>query len=463
MKTILFRSVVLICLISILVTPAFAHTQADPLVVDLIAGQHEIAGSIKVWDDGASLYVLYETTGPWCLTETHLAIASSLGGIPQSNGNPAPGQFPYKNSHGCSTSYLYKIPLDKNACDLYVAAHAVVKRPGSTETAWGNGFNFPGKNWATYFTYRTEACSVTPSPTLSPTSIPTNTSTGVPPTATPTSMPTNTPTNTATNTPTGTSPTNTPTNTATNTPTGTSPTNTPTPTSTPSTCVPVVVMADFTGFAAGESVEGMGVVAPNLNINAKGTAVKISEGIQPGGYSAPNGSPVTNGDLNTNGGFSDVETRIAGQPHRYTFTFAPGVTASGFSLHMLDFGDWNPSANASHSVSATAYNAGGNIVNQQMITYTTPAVVLPRSSSGYGDPWITGDAATASPGQLGNWIWNLSGTGIVEIVLEFGVGFDPAIGLDLLSYTIDCDTQTNESELGFRQMSDQQHVRRVDE
>jgi hypothetical protein len=29
-------------------------------------------------------------------------------------------------------------------------------------------------------------------------------------------------------------------------------------------------MADFTGFAAGESVEGMGVVAPNLNINAKG-------------------------------------------------------------------------------------------------------------------------------------------------------------------------------------------------
>jgi hypothetical protein len=130
---------------------------------------------------------------------------------------------------------------------------------------------------------------------------------------------------------------------------------------------------------------------------------------------------------------------------------------------MLDFGDWNPSANVSHYVSATAYDADGNIVNQQEITYTTPAEVLPRSSSGYGDPWITGDAVTASPGQLGNWIWNLSGTGIVEIVLEFGVGFDPAIGLDLLSYTIDCDTQTNESELGFRQMSDQQHVRRVDE
>src|SRR5262250_730280 len=98
-----------------LITPVSANTAEDPLVVDLIAGQNQRAGDIKIWDDGKSLYVLYETTDPWCLTETHLAVASSLAGIPQKNGNPIPGQFPYKNEHNCSTSFLYTIPLSASA------------------------------------------------------------------------------------------------------------------------------------------------------------------------------------------------------------------------------------------------------------------------------------------------------------------------------------------------------------
>ncbi|HSM71427.1 MAG TPA: hypothetical protein VK851_07770 [Anaerolineales bacterium] len=469
MKTILFRSVVLISLMSILVTPAFAHTQANPLVVDLLAGQHEVAGSIKVWDDGASLYVLYETTGPWCLTETHLAIASSLGGIPQANGNPMPGQFPYKNSHGCNTNYLYKVPLDKNACELYVAAHAVVKRPGSTETAWGNGFDFPGKNWATYFTYKTEACSVTPSPTWTPTSIPTNTSTGVPPTATPTNTPTdtsptNTPTNTATSTPTDTSPTNTPTNTATNTPTGTSPTNTPTntptPTSPPSTCEPVVVAADFSRVAVGQSVEGMGVVASNLNIDAANTAIKILTNTDPMMYvSSLGGVRIKNGYLAAGGGFSST-AKESGEPHLYTFTFASGVSVNNLSLRMLDFGDINPSLTTDHLVTMTSYDVNDAVVSSQQLSYTTLAELFPQSSNIYGNLQVNGDAS-APLGQPGKWMWSVSGDGITKVVLEFGVGHDPNIGFDTLSYSIDCDTETNQSELGFRLMSDQQHVRRA--
>jgi hypothetical protein len=105
---------------------------------------------------------------------------------------------------------------------------------------------------------------------------------------------------------------------------------------------------------------------------------------------------------------------------------------------MLDFGDWNPTVSTSHYVSLTGYNASGFVVAKQEINYTTPADILPRSSSAYGDLYLTGDAMTSSPGQLGNWTWGLSGSGIVEVVLEFGAGYDPALGLDLLSFTPSC-------------------------
>src|SRR5262245_20466537 len=127
--------IVLVFLVLALVTPAYANAAIDPLVVDLIAGQNKHSGAIKIWDDGKSLYILYETIDPWCLTETHLAVASSLADIPQANGNPIPGQFLYKNTHNCVSNFLYKIPLPNNSCTVYVATHAVVKGPSSTETA----------------------------------------------------------------------------------------------------------------------------------------------------------------------------------------------------------------------------------------------------------------------------------------------------------------------------------------
>ncbi len=177
---------ILLFLILSLVIPVSANTAEAPLVVDLIAGQNEHAGDIKVWDDSTSLYVLYETVNPWCLTETHLAVASSLDGIPQANGNPIPGQFPYKNTHNCATNFLYTIPLNKDVCQIYIAAHAAVKSLGSTETAWGNGLDFSGNNWGTYFLYKPNICMFTPTPnesatlTETPTNTPTSTSQQVP-------------------------------------------------------------------------------------------------------------------------------------------------------------------------------------------------------------------------------------------------------------------------------------------
>ena len=429
-----------------LFAPAHVNAAGSALVVDLMAGQNLFSGTVKVWDEGDTLYVLYETIEPWCMTETHLAVASSLDEIPQSNGNPVPGNFPYKNTHKCVTSFLYTIPLSNDACELYIAAHAVVKRPGSNETAWGNGVDFPGSNWATYFIYEVSDCNITPTPTETETSTPTpptptetSTSTSTPPTETPTPP---TPTETSTP-PTDTSTPPPPTETTTATPTSTvtptiTPTSTITPTETPPICIPVIVTADFSQVPLGASVEGMGVVAPGLNIDAKWTAVSLRELVSPVAYGAGSGNAIPNGGMAANGGFSDIVTKSALQPHLYTFTFAPGTSVSNFSLHMLDFGDWNPSLNTSHYVSMTAYNAGGFVVAEQEISYTTPAVNLPSSSSIYGDLRLTGDALTATPGQPGNWTWNLSGNGIVRVVLEFGVGFDPAIAFDTLTFTPDC-------------------------
>ncbi len=247
-------------------------------------------------------------------------------------------------------------------------------------------------------------------------------------------------TSNATNTPTHTS---TPTGSlsATPTPTGNvTPTFTPTPTATtpPSICPPAVIFANFNNIQTGQSVEGLGVVAPYLNIDAKGTAVKVLQATEPLMYFAPPGSGNINGALAGDGGFGDLVTKDALQAHLYTFTFAPGVSVTNFSLHMLDYGDWNPSLATSHYVSMTAYNANGNVVSKEELSYTTLAESVPRSSSLYGDLRFTGDAASTPLGQPGNWIWNVSGNGIVRVVLEFGAGHDPNVAFDLLSFTVVC-------------------------
>ena len=175
-------SILVSLIISFTIAPkdALAHTDSNDsfMLVDLIAGQHDKVGNIIVWNDTDYIYIKYKTVNDYCMPETHLQIASSLEEIPQKNGNPIPGQFEYQESHGCVSKYTYTIPLTKNSCDLYVAAHAMVKKSkylknmygyhhSSTETAWGNGFDFPGENWATYFIYTIAKCNGTQNPRLS--------------------------------------------------------------------------------------------------------------------------------------------------------------------------------------------------------------------------------------------------------------------------------------------------------
>ena len=140
----------------------------------LWAGQNIDAGTVSVAVEGENLVITYETKDGWELTETHLAVAHTLEGIPQTKkGNPIPGQFPYKHENLPGiTNDSYTIPLSELMveCDdvLYIAAHASLRKMVSggeyqTETGWGNGVNFPGKNWATYFTVTIE-CEPVPPP-----------------------------------------------------------------------------------------------------------------------------------------------------------------------------------------------------------------------------------------------------------------------------------------------------------
>lgn len=144
--------------------PAAAHTSAAPFIADLIAGQNIDVGEVEVWNDGVNLHVTYVTDG-WVLTETHLAVATSLDDIPQTgSGNPKVGKFPYSDPHGPVPEWTYHIALDTIDPDwevgdtLYIAAHAVVECDRE-ETAWGygecdwGGQFTDGGSWATYFKY----------------------------------------------------------------------------------------------------------------------------------------------------------------------------------------------------------------------------------------------------------------------------------------------------------------------
>lgn len=269
-----------------------------------------------------------------------------------------------------------------------------------------------------------ECQTATPTRTKTPTATRTPTATKTP---TATNTLTFTPTFTATFTPTETT-TATTTATPTETTTATA-TFTATPTGTPPVCEPTLVMADFSSIAPGDSVEAMGAVAPNLSIKAKGMAIKIAEGVQPFVYGAPNKAQIINGGLAAGGGFSDKITQMARQAHLYTFTFAQGTSVSQFSVRMLDYSDLNPTNSATHTVVLNGFNASNVIVARQVFSFTSPT---------FGDLKITGDAITALAGQPGRRVMRISGSGIVRVVLRFGVGFDPNVGFDTLRFTTEC-------------------------
>lgn len=126
---------------------------------DLIAGQYYLAGHIYVTMDATKVYVTYSTVDNWRIKGTHLYVGD-CNKIPQTGtGNPIPGKFPLATSN---PSGVQQVTFTINKSDLgdcfCIAAHADVSRPGQSETAWAKGDNFPGSNWAMYFSLCKSNC-----------------------------------------------------------------------------------------------------------------------------------------------------------------------------------------------------------------------------------------------------------------------------------------------------------------
>jgi len=117
-------------------------TEAEAESFPLFAGQDMLVGEVLVWNNDIELCVKYQLsddaiTDNWLLTETHLAVATTIDGIPQTKThNPIPGKFPYgdDNLGGVEFSPDYCIPFEEIAerveCggELFIAAHAVVQK-----------------------------------------------------------------------------------------------------------------------------------------------------------------------------------------------------------------------------------------------------------------------------------------------------------------------------------------------
>jgi hypothetical protein len=113
-------------------------------------------------DNQPTLRITYEVDESWRITETHMEVADDPNELPQKNGNPIPGQFTYKDEwESYREQVTYEVPLE-SCNETFIAAHAVVVSPSSSdkknvwdvsETAWADGEDFDGNNWATYFNY----------------------------------------------------------------------------------------------------------------------------------------------------------------------------------------------------------------------------------------------------------------------------------------------------------------------
>jgi len=104
-------------------------TTENPEIFYLYAAQHYRVGELHIWKDCDYLYIEYDLDDGYNMSESHLHVAKSLDEIPQSNGNPVPGQFDYKEDHDPLVSeYTYNITWDSSwdCIELYIATHAVV-------------------------------------------------------------------------------------------------------------------------------------------------------------------------------------------------------------------------------------------------------------------------------------------------------------------------------------------------
>lgn len=141
--------------------------------VDLLAGQHNDAGDVMIWNDYEKVYVQVQMQNGWEMSHIHMFVGPKDvlldpdNGYVNKNGSPKNGQFPINEdlnpaitetngpkTYEFSLEELYAgfgLEYDKatatsgTVCPV-IALHAEVSKDGQSETAWGNGTNFVNKD-----------------------------------------------------------------------------------------------------------------------------------------------------------------------------------------------------------------------------------------------------------------------------------------------------------------------------
>ncbi len=139
----------------------------DETCVELVAGQPipmaagTTVGEICLETHEGNVVVRFRAAQGWSFTETQLAVASALEGIPRAEaGIPIIGRFPRRTAHTpVVKEFTYSIPLAELGVapgeEVIVAAHAsAVNTTGVEEGGWGHGERFtPRGNPAMYLRY----------------------------------------------------------------------------------------------------------------------------------------------------------------------------------------------------------------------------------------------------------------------------------------------------------------------
>ena len=130
--------------------------------VDLLAGQHHVAGEVTMGNNETHIFVRVEMKNGWEMDYSHLFIGD-LADLPTNKkGNPRIGHFPYHMDHSHSNGsdvYVFEIPFDQRDEDYTVAFHAEVSNGSQSETAWADGTSFGWKSWATRTGYTVQECN----------------------------------------------------------------------------------------------------------------------------------------------------------------------------------------------------------------------------------------------------------------------------------------------------------------
>lgn len=141
---------------------AQSQAAAPDQCVVLLAEKTRALGRVCVALRADSLIVNFEADSGWRITETHLAVAGDLNGLPLAGGRqPVLGRFPYKHEHSPGVArHIVAIspaerPVSVGPEGIVLAAHATLLRNGIEEGAWATGTPFTAEGSpAAYFRYR---------------------------------------------------------------------------------------------------------------------------------------------------------------------------------------------------------------------------------------------------------------------------------------------------------------------